>query len=138
MKRDYRVTPRMLSCRAGVLAILFLSAATLDADETHSTPAPDRSLGIPDFDDLTVERVRISPGGVELSDAGGQGLVSLDAPGATLSASVPLPAGGTSSNKSELVAAPIPFFSPSMGVGIGLGAAYIYNRSEERRGGKEG
>ena len=58
---------------------------------------------------------------MESSDAGGQGLVSLDAPGGTLSASVPLPAGATSSSNGELVAAPIPLFSPSMGVGIGLG-----------------
>ena len=70
-------------------------------------------------------RVTVATGcewaGVESSDAGGQGLVSLDAPGGTLSASVPLPAGATSSSNGELVAAPIPLFSPSMGVGIGLG-----------------
>jgi outer membrane protein assembly factor BamA len=74
-----------------------------------------------------VKGVSISPGVSLPSDVGGQGPVSLDAPGSTFSASVTLPAGGTSSNKGEFVAAPIPFLSPAIGFGIGLGAAYIYS-----------
>jgi outer membrane protein assembly factor BamA len=75
---------------------------------------------------VAVKGVRISPALAERSDADGQGPVSLDAPGGTLSPSVPLP-GGAWSNKNEFVAAPIPFFSPSIGFGLGVGAAYLYN-----------
>jgi len=78
------------------------------------------------LDDVTVRGVRVSPSISGSSDVGGQGLGSLDAPGSTFSASVPLPAGGESSNKNEFVAAPIPSFSPTFGFGLALGAGYIY------------
>jgi hypothetical protein len=110
------------------MAILFLGH-DLAAEETNHTsaPAPCHRLRVPSLDDAAVKGVSISPGVSLPSDVGGQGPVSLDTPGSTFSASVPLPAGGTSSNKGEFVAAPIPFLSPAIGFGIGLGAAYIYS-----------
>jgi len=114
---------------AVVMTALFLPAATFAAGETNNTPPqpPANNLRLPDFDDLTVKGVRVSPGSATSSEGSRQGSVLLDAPGTTLSVNVPLPAGVTSSNKSEFVAAPIPFFSPSIGFGLGLGVGYIYN-----------
>jgi hypothetical protein len=112
-----------------VVVASLLSAATLEAQETNNPP-PLPSIPrdvFPDLDDVTVKQVRISPGIVQHSGADGQGPVSLDAPGSTFSACVPLPAGSTTSNRNEFVAAPIPFFSPSIGFGLGLGAAYLYH-----------
>ena len=120
---------RIITRWASVAAVLSLSAPHIAAQETNSPlPATSaRRFVIPDLDDLTVKGVRISSGASEHSDVGGQGPVSLGAPGSSLSASVPLPAGGISPSKGEFLAAPIPFFSPSIGFGIGLGAAYIYS-----------
>ena len=120
---------RTVSFRAAVVVASLLSAATLEAQETNNPPpVPSVPRDVfPELDDVTVKQVRISPGIVQHSGAGGQGPVSLDAPGSTFSASVPLPAGTTTSNRNEFVAAPIPFFSPSIGFGLGLGAAYLYN-----------
>lgn len=115
----------MLSRWAGVIAIAVLSASPLTAEETNNAP-PRRSLRLPNLDNVTVKGVRLSPESATYSERSSQGPVLLDAPGTTLSVSVPLPAGGTSSNKSEFVAAPIPFLSPSIGFGIGLGVGYIY------------
>jgi len=109
--------------------MLCLLSPQLSAEETNN-PSPatsGRGFALPDFDDLTVKGVRISSGGSEPSNLGGQDPVSVGAPRTSFSASVPLPTGGAPPRKGEFVAAPIPFFSPSIGFGIGLGAAYIYS-----------
>ena len=129
MNRKLPTLPRTVTRWAGVVAVLCRSAAILQAAETNNPTSSTSALSlvIPDLDDVTVKGVRVSPASSSSPGAGGQGLVSLDAPGSSFSASVPLPSGGTSSNKAEFVAAPIPFLSPSIGFGIGLGAAYIYS-----------
>jgi hypothetical protein len=100
----------------------------LAAEGTNDAPSapPANKLQIPDFDNLSVKGVHVIPGSPTYSEVGGQGLVSLDAPGTSFSVSVPLPAGEASSGKGEFIAAPIPFYSPSIGFGLGLGAGYIY------------
>lgn len=129
MKHQLLTPPGMVSRWAGVLAISVLSVLPLTAEITNDAPSPlaASKSRIPDFDDLTVKGVRLAPGGSGHSGVDGQGLVSLEAPGTSLSANVPLPAGGTSSNKNEFVAAPIPSLSPTFGFGLALGAAYIYH-----------
>ena len=115
--------------RVGLMAVFGLCVSALVAEETNSpsAPTPASKLRLPDFDDLTMHRVRVAPGSPEPSMGSGPGLVSLEAPGTSLGASVPLPGGGAPSGKGEFVAAPIPFFSPALGFGLGLGAAYLYN-----------
>jgi len=110
------------------VAILCLSVPSLIAQVTNTEPKnySIKNLHLPDFDDVTVKGMKVSPQPSTYSDSG-QGPLSLDAPGTSFSASVPMPSASTTSNKSEFVIAPIPFYSPSIGFGVALGAAYIYN-----------
>lgn len=98
--RELRALSASRNLRLVLVGFSLLRIAAFASDETNVPPAlPAASqLRIPDLDDLTVKGVRVTPALSNPTDAGGQGTVSLDAPGSTFSASVPLSAGGTASN----------------------------------------
>ena len=131
MHRNAPLSLRNITRYARLVAVLSLAALRVTADDTNNPPRTTSARGfvMPDLDDLTVKGVRISSGATSQSDGSSQDPVSLGAPGNNFSAGVPLPAGRAPTKEGEFVAAPIPFFSPALGFGLALGAAYIYNPS---------
>jgi Omp85 superfamily domain len=129
MNPEPSVNGPLFACGIALIALWLSTTGVVATEESNNAPStpPASQFRMPNLDDVTVKGIRISPESSPCSDSSGQGSVSFDAPGTTLPMSVPLPVGRISSNKSEFVVAPIPFLSPSIGFGSGLGAGYIYN-----------
>jgi len=109
-----------------VVALSVPAAAAAQTTNNPPSPAPTSELRRLNFDEVTVQGVRVSPGAGSYAGGGGQGPGSLDTPGVALPMSVASPAGGASSNKNEWVAAPLPSLNPTFGFGLALGAGYLY------------
>lgn len=96
-----------------------LFGQSVRAQTNTPAPATDSPMKLPDLDSLKVGPVKIGAPPVEVGGPGG-GLpfeVS-NASGAT--------AAGDNAGRGEFVAAPVPFVSPTLGVGLAGGLGYIY------------
>ena len=122
----FRFPPSAFGRLTSVLLLLFsllLFGQTARAQTNTSAPAKTSAMKLPDLDSLKVGPVKI---GVPPVDVGG--------PGGGLPFEVGSTAGSAGSEdaakRGEFVAAPVPFVSPTLGVGLAGGVGYIYRPSD--------